>query len=126
MAQVPPQIPLIDLSALVENTSGKYEVARQMRHAFRNYGFFYMKNHGVDPELEQRLEKVGREFFALPLEEKMKIPLELGGRALRGYYPVGHELTGGKPDIKEGIYFGAELPDDHPHVIAGTFLLNSY
>ena len=46
--------------------------------------------------------------------------MSLGGRAWRGYFPVGGELTSGKPDLKEGIYFGAELEDDHPLVMAGT------
>ena len=41
-----------------------------------------------------------------------------GGRAWRGYFPVGGELTSGKPDQKEGLYFGAELADDHPRVAA--------
>jgi isopenicillin N synthase-like dioxygenase len=43
-----------------------------------------------------------------------------GGRAWRGYFPVGGELTSGKPDLKEGIYFGAELGSDHPLVKSGT------
>ena len=120
MAPAPEQIPVIDLSALLENTPGKYKVARHIRSALMEYGFFYIKNHGVHPELEQRLEEVGTNFFALPMEDKMKISLKLGGKALRGYYPVGNELTGGKPDMKEGVYFGGELPDDHPHVIAGN------
>ena len=46
--------------------------------------------------------------------------MELGGHAWRGYFPVGDELTSGKPDQKEGIYFGSELPDDHPMVKAGV------
>jgi isopenicillin N synthase-like dioxygenase len=50
----------------------------------------------------------------------MRIRMELAGRAWRGYFPVGGELTSGKPDQKEGIYFGAELPDDHPLVAAQT------
>ena len=32
----------------------------------------------------------------------------------------GGELTSGKPDLKEGIYFGAELSQDHPVVRQGT------
>ena len=44
----------------------------------------------------------------------------MGGRAWRGYFPVGGELTSGRPDLKEGLYFGAELDDDHPLVRAGT------
>ena len=45
--------------------------------------------------------------------------MERGGRAWRGYFPVGGELTSGQPDLKEGLYFGAELPDDDPRVLAG-------
>jgi isopenicillin N synthase-like dioxygenase len=33
---------------------------------------------------------------------------------------VGQELTSGKPDQKEGLYFGAELGDEHPKVQAGV------
>jgi isopenicillin N synthase-like dioxygenase len=50
----------------------------------------------------------------------MRVRMALGGRAWRGYFPLGGELTSGVPDDKEGIYFGAELPDDDPRVMAGT------
>lgn len=50
----------------------------------------------------------------------MTIRMSLAGRAWRGYFPVGGELTSGKPDQKEGIYFGAELRSDDPLVEAGT------
>jgi isopenicillin N synthase-like dioxygenase len=50
----------------------------------------------------------------------MQIRMALGGRAWRGYFRVGDELTSGKPDQKEGLYFGAELPADHPLVQADT------
>ena len=42
--------------------------------------------------------------------------MEKGGIAWRGYFPVGGELTSGLPDLKEGLYFGEELPDDDPRV----------
>jgi len=45
--------------------------------------------------------------------------MALGGRAWRGYFPVGDELTSGKPDVKEGLYFGAELGPEDPRVRAG-------
>jgi hypothetical protein len=43
-----------------------------------------------------------------------------GGRAWRGYFPVGGELTSGEPDLKEGLYFGTELDESDPRVRAGT------
>ena len=39
-----------------------------------------------------------------------------GGRAWRGWFPLGGELTSGRPDRKEGLYFGEELPPDDPRV----------
>jgi isopenicillin N synthase-like dioxygenase len=45
--------------------------------------------------------------------------MEHGGAPWRGWFPVGGELTSGRPDQKEGIYFGAELGPDDPKVRAG-------
>ena len=42
-----------------------------------------------------------------------------GGRAWRGYFPPGGELTSGRPDRKEGLYLGTELPADDARVRAG-------
>src|SRR6185369_14839110 len=42
-----------------------------------------------------------------------------GGRAWRGFFPVGGELTSGRPDLKEGVYFGTELGPDDERVRAG-------
>jgi isopenicillin N synthase-like dioxygenase len=49
----------------------------------------------------------------------MEISMAHGGRAWRGFFPVGAELTSGRPDRKEGLYFGTELGDDDPRVRAG-------
>ena len=113
-------IPVIDISALVSGKEDRDEVAGRIGQACRDWGFFYIVGHGVDEHLQRRLEEVSRQFFAQDLETKLEIKMSLGGRAWRGYFPVGGELTSGKPDLKEGIYFGAELEDDHPLVIAGT------
>jgi isopenicillin N synthase-like dioxygenase len=50
----------------------------------------------------------------------MRIEMSRGGKAWRGYFRVGDELTSGRPDQKEGLYFGKELPTDHPLVQAGA------
>ena len=53
-------------------------------------------------------------------EEKAEIAMVHGGRAWRGWFGVGDELTDGVPDRKEGLYFGTELGPGDPRVAAGT------
>jgi isopenicillin N synthase-like dioxygenase len=113
-------VPIIDVAPLQAGALRRGEVARQLRAACVESGFFYVVGHGVNESLCARLEALSREFFALPTETKLAIGMSKGGRAWRGYFRVGDELTSGKPDRKEGIYFGAELPDDHPEVLAAT------
>jgi isopenicillin N synthase-like dioxygenase len=113
-------IPIIDIRALIHATDDCHKVAAQIGQACRECGFFYIVGHGVDDGLQQRLEVVSRAFFAQAAETKLEIRMSRGGRAWRGYFPVGGELTSGKPDLKEGLYFGAELDDDHPLVQSGT------
>lgn len=96
------------------------EVARALDLACRTSGFFVITGHGVDPALRADLESVSTEFFALDAGEKSLIAMPLGGRAWRGWFPPGDELTSGRPDSKEGIYFGSELPADDARVVAGT------
>lgn len=120
MKEIFSQIPVIDVGALVKQTAARGDVARQIGAACRDFGFFYIVSHGVSEDLQQQLEIVSREFFGQSLEEKLKLRMALGGRAWRGYFPVGGELTSGKADLKEGLYFGAELDDTHPLVKTHT------
>jgi len=116
------RVPVIDVAPFVTHAPERASVAEQIGRACRESGFFYVVNHGVDESLCQRLEALSREFFAQSEPQKMEIAMSRGGRAWRGYFPVGRELTSGKPDRKEGLYFGAELPPDHPAVRARTAL----
>jgi len=110
-------LPIIDVSPLFDSDSAaRGAVADAIGRACRDNGFFYAIGHDVDPS---RLDSLAREFFALPESEKLDIAMARGGRAWRGYFPLGGELTSGKPDRKEGIYFGSELPADDPRVRAG-------
>ena len=113
-------LPIIDVEPLLTDTGDRSDVAGQIARACRHSGFFYVIGHGVNEHLQQRLEDLSRKFFAQDLQAKLEIRMEKGGRAWRGYFPLGGELTSGRPDLKEGIYFGAELTDDHPLVRSGT------
>ncbi|MBA2283757.1 MAG: isopenicillin N synthase family oxygenase [Acidimicrobiia bacterium] len=110
----PPTVPVVDLSHPADAAAGAID------EACRSNGFFYVVGHGVDPGLADALDASARAFFARPDEEKAEIEMARGGRAWRGWFPLGDELTAGVPDAKEGLYFGAELGPRHPRVVAGV------
>jgi isopenicillin N synthase-like dioxygenase len=112
-------LPIIDVAPLLDSGRSTRSVAAQIEAACRDSGFFYVTGHGVPAQIVAQLDEASRRFFALPEAEKMEIAMVHGGRAWRGYFPLGGELTSGRPDLKEGVYFGTELPPDDPRVRAG-------
>jgi isopenicillin N synthase-like dioxygenase len=118
-------LPLIDVSALVRPDSplaDRMAVARELDAAARRHGFFYASHHGVSQALIQRLESLAWRFFHQDEVVKLRIPMSAGGRAWRGYFPLGGELTSNRPDWKEGLYLGQELGQEHPRVRDGAIL----
>ncbi len=114
-------LPVIDVAALVcrQGDSGECQgIVQQIAAACRQHGFFYVVGHGIDNALIARLDTLSRQFFALDEATKLQWRMSLGGRAWRGYFPLGGELTSGRPDWKEGLYLGTELPDDDARVQA--------
>ncbi len=108
-------IPVVDVSSPAA-------AAPEIERACRSTGFFYVTGHGVPASLRTELEALSREFFALPEAAKLEIEMSRGGRAWRGYFPVGAELTSGAADLKEGLYFGTELPAGQPLPLHGPNL----
>lgn len=114
------RLPVIDVAPLFgDDAVSRKTVAEEIGAACRNLGFFYASGHAIAPETMTSLTEASYSFFALPHAEKMKIAMSRGGRAWRGFFPVGGELTSGRPDIKEGVYFGEELGLDDARVKAG-------
>ena len=107
-------IPIIDLNYL---KTGDYSqvlaLAKQLHQHFSDVGFVYITNHGISGELVDELEGASRKFFALQHQEKMQISMTHAAQAWRGYFPVGAELTAGKVDQKEGLYFGTQDHESH-------------
>jgi len=114
-----PRLPVIDLSLTEGAEPWRDHVAAQVDWAASEFGFFYVVGHGIDLGSIDTLYRLSRAFFAQEDSAKQAIRMALGGRAWRGYFPVGSELTSGQPDLKEGLYFGEELSDDDPRVRAG-------
>lgn len=115
-------LPIVDVSPLVTGTGDIAAVAAAIGAACRDVGFFHVTGHGVPADLQLRLDEDSRAFFALPDAEKARVRMELGGSAWRGWFPVGDELTSGVPDLKEGVYFGAEGEPGDPRPLHGPNL----
>jgi isopenicillin N synthase-like dioxygenase len=114
-------VPCIDVTSLVADGPRDHVVA-QIDAACRTDGFFTIVGHGIDSQLQDRLDAAARAFFALDESAKAEVAMARGGRAWRGWFPVGGELTSGVADAKEGFYFGTDLPPDDLRVAAGTLL----
>jgi isopenicillin N synthase-like dioxygenase len=115
-------IPIIDIGPLLaaSDRAGTLRVAREIRAACTDVGFFYVRNfERVVPARDTaRLERLARAFFAQSTQQKMRIAMKNSGLHWKGYFPSGDELTSGAPDAKEGIYFGEEYAVDTPQVRA--------
>lgn len=124
MSPSPPahQVPVIDVSPLVDGGGGRDvgAVASALDAACRDHGFFTIVGHGVPAGLVDEVLDGARALFALPEPQRRAVAMEHGGRAWRGWFPLGGELTSGRPDAKEGFYLGADLPPEHPRVQAGV------
>ncbi len=112
-------LPVIDIGPLFDaEAPARAAVAAEIADACRANGFFYVSGHGAEAQLALLADE-SRRFFALPEAEKAAIAMAQGGPAWRGWFPVGGELTSGRPDLKEGLYLGEDLGADDRRVAAG-------
>lgn len=61
-------VPVIDLGC-----GDRSLIVRQIGDACRDYGFFQVTNHGVSKDAVDKMLEVAKEFFNLPVEEKLKL-----------------------------------------------------
>lgn len=113
-------LPIIDIGPLYGDEPDAWQgVAEQIDRACRQWGFFYIKGHPISPARIAEVLGNAQRFFALPVEEKLKIDITQT-RHHRGYGAVATEqLDPTKPsDLKETFDMGLHLPADHPEVLA--------
>ncbi|RZC80957.1 hypothetical protein C5167_043547 [Papaver somniferum] len=60
-------IPIIDLSC-----TNRTQLIHRIGEACRVFGFFQVINHGISGESTENMIKIAREFFKLPMDEKLK------------------------------------------------------
>src|SRR4051812_44776920 len=95
-------IPVVDIAPLrAGDRRAAAGAIAALDAACRSHGFFYAAGHGIPAALLAELDRLARAFFAQDEAAKLAIRMSLGGRAWRGYFPVGGELTSGVPDWKE-------------------------
>ena len=117
-------IPIIDIAALGgADAAAHAQVVGRLRDAASETGFLYVSGHGLPGSLTTRLIAAAQAFFALPLDEKMRVYIGQS-RNHRGYVPEGEEVfAGNTPDKKEAFDLSLDLGADDPDYAAGNPLL---
>jgi isopenicillin N synthase-like dioxygenase len=117
-------VPIIDIRGLRSSDPAEREsVASELGKAAAEVGFFYVSGAGIDDALFERMLAATKEFFALPVEEKMRYYIGLS-KCHRGYVPAGEEgLATGMPEMKEAFDTALDLPADDPDHLAGNPML---
>ena len=118
------EIPIVDIAPCLAGERGAAEhVAAELREVTETVGFFYLRGHGVPQTLVDRMFGEARRFFALPLEEKRKIPridntgyVEL--REPRKHAANSNLVKQVKPALNESFIINRERSPDDPDVIA--------
>ena len=79
-------IPLVDLQKLKEGSEAeKKAFVSELGHAFQEFGFVGVINHGIPKELVSRYYAEAKAFFSLPTDIKSKYEVK-GPRRTAGVY----------------------------------------
>jgi isopenicillin N synthase-like dioxygenase len=102
-------LPVLDLSRFDKSSGDKQAFVADLGRAARDFGFFYLSGHGIDPGLIRDTLGLSRRFFDLPETDKLAIEM-VHSRHFRGYTRPGREFTRGEPDWREQLDVGGERP----------------
>jgi isopenicillin N synthase-like dioxygenase len=87
-------VPLIDVEGLRGGSPATVRaIAAQIGAAARSIGFFAIENHGIAPELTERLFTACAAFYALPQAEKDRVSKSAAARRYVGYAKLAEEGT---------------------------------
>src|SRR5262245_53537734 len=118
-------IPVIDFGpALRSEPGGLDAVARRVRLASEEVGFFYLAGHGVPTAVVDAAFEASREFHAMPADEKLRLKINENNI---GYLGVNQSIQGAstvhkatRPNYNESFFISHDRGADHPDVLAGT------
>ncbi|KAH8167802.1 hypothetical protein CIB48_g451 [Xylaria polymorpha] len=84
---LPSEIPVIDVSGIFSASKDtRVDVARQIRDAATNNGFFYIKNHGIPADVPEAACERLLAFFRQPREVKERASISRS-KYFNGYKP---------------------------------------
>ena len=103
------RIPTLDIRRF---DSDRDAFVAELGAAYREWGFCGVSHHGITGAAIDGPYRIFQQFFALPLETKMKYHVP-GNAGARGYTPFGIETAKDAryPDLKEFFHIGRELPE---------------
>jgi isopenicillin N synthase-like dioxygenase len=107
------RLPVIDIAPFVSGGTAdeRRRVARELRQACIDIGFFYVSGHGIASSELDELLALGRRFFEQPHEVKMKAHQGLS-RSREGFWtPGGLDGKAVSPDIKERFQYNVAPPE---------------
>lgn len=102
-------LPVLDIRPFLTEPSGPQaaDFVDRLRQTLHDPGFCYLIGYGVDPELEQRVGDLSRQFFAQPEADRLAIA-NTNTPHFRGYTRLGMEHTNGVSDWRDQIDIGPE------------------
>ena len=118
----PDEAHIVDFGGIYSSSlKERKAIGKAFKEAFMGPGYLILKNHQFPISVINRAHTAMREFFSLPLDEKMRCHY-LDWPNHRGYVPIkginaDHSLKGG--DISEAIEMAHDLTNDAPDHLAG-------
>ena len=118
-------IPVIDFApAFRGDPDGLDAVARRVRRASQEVGFFYLAGHGIPQAVVDAAFAASHEFHSMPLDEKLRLAINENNI---GYLAVNQSIQGAsavhkatRPNYNESFFISHDRAADHPDVLAGT------
>ncbi|THG99011.1 hypothetical protein EW026_g3259 [Hermanssonia centrifuga] len=113
----------VDLS-LYGTPEGRRQLAETLIKAVREDGFFYVKNFNIPQERVNRQFSFGKQFYDIPLEEKLKyVPEGLDNGQFNGYVPAGRRVLDPVSGLKDRVEiynipkFDGFFKHEHPAIV---------
>eukprot|EP01018_Ginkgo_biloba_P028735 Gb_22186 [translate_table: standard] len=110
-------IPIVDVSDLEGSQQQRLQAIHTVGRACAEWGFFRVINHGIQESLLENMLDVAHQFFALPLDEKMKYsskdlmnPVSYG----TSFNATAEEVLCWRDYLKHFGYPALQTPDNPP------------